>query len=91
MNNIEYLSFVDEWDAKQKQKASQWYLQNRERILNKNTLYYHANKAKIKQRSLDLVACPLCGTKVTRGSLSHHKNNNKCKLAAIYYNLYKGK
>ena len=75
---------LEEWRRKQKAKAAKWYQANRDAVNAKATQYYKDNKDRIKQQNQQLVHCPLCNTKLKRGSLSHHKNNDKCKLQAAY-------
>jgi ribosomal protein S27AE len=79
---------IEKWHSKQKAKAAKWYKANRDSVNAKAIQYYKDNKERIKQKNQQLVQCPLCHTQLKQGSLSHHKNNNKCKLQAAY--LYPG-
>jgi len=75
---------IQEYDRKQKKKNRKWYEQNREKVIAKSKEYYQTNKETIKKRSLENVQCPLCKKHVKRGSLSHHKNNQKCRFQQMF-------
>jgi len=79
---------MDENNNNKKAYLREWYQKNKERVNNKAKQYYADNKPRLKQESLRFVCCPLCGTCVRKGSLSHHKRTEKCKelraLRVIY-------
>lgn len=83
---------MDEYEEqlkRKKQSQTEWYQKNKERLNIKAQQYYVDNKARLKKESLQFVCCPLCGTCVRKGSLSHHKRTEKCKeLRAIREALY---
>jgi hypothetical protein len=70
------------------QAQKKWYIDNRERLNTKAKQYYQDNKQRLKKESQHIKQCPLCGTPVRAGSLSHHKRTQKCmdlrKIHAIY-------
>ena len=78
---------LQDFDHKQKEKSRKWYQKNKEKVNAKAKQYYQTNKKRIKKRSLEIVQCPLCNTTLKRGSLSHHKNNDKCKLQAVFFSM----
>ncbi len=84
-------------EARARKQASQkkWYADNKERINNKSKQYYQDNKPRLKKESLLIKQCPLCRTPVRAGSLSHHKQTQKCKdlrqMREIYYTTKKDK
>jgi hypothetical protein len=87
---------MDEYEEQIKRKKvyqTEWYQQNKERLNTKAQQYYVDNKARLKKESVQLVCCPLCGTCVRKGSLSHHKRTEKCKelraMRIIYNTLNK--
>ncbi len=66
-------------EEKKKLSHTAWRMKNKERLQEKASVYYQANKDRIKKRSRELVSCPLCNTCIRQGALSHHKKTQKCK------------
>jgi len=85
-NKDKFVNYIKQYQEKNREKLRErdkhYYQKTREKVREQQKQYQEKNREKIREQQAQKIECPICGSVVSRNSISRHQQTAKCKRIA---------